>query len=92
MSMTIEDLCGILIDCAGDNADALPTDMVDVSFEELGYDSLVLIETSATLKRQYGVVIPDELLTESRTPAELLLLINDRIAPIAVAGRPASDG
>jgi minimal PKS acyl carrier protein len=85
MTMSIEDLRGILIECAGGDADALPRDLVDVPFEELGYDSLVLIETSATLKRQYGVVIPDERLTELRTPAELLRLINDQIAPVAVA-------
>jgi act minimal PKS acyl carrier protein len=86
MTMSIEDLRGILIECAGGDANALPRDLVDVPFEELGYDSLVLIETSATLKRQYGVVIPDEQLTELRTPAELLQLINDRAAPVAVAG------
>ena len=83
MTISIEDLRGILVSCAGGDADALPTDLADVTFEELGYDSLVLIETSATLKRDYGVVIPDEQLTELRTPAELLLLINDRTAPVA---------
>jgi minimal PKS acyl carrier protein len=92
MTMSIDDLRGILIECAGGDADALPRDMMDVPFEELGYDSLVLIETSATLKRQYGVVIPDELLTELQTPAELLLLVNDRTAPVAVTGRTGGAG
>jgi minimal PKS acyl carrier protein len=91
MAMSIEQLRSIFIACAGGDADALPTDMVDATFDELGYDSLVLIETSATLKREYGVVIPDEQLTELRTPAELLLLINDRIALVAVAGHHAGD-
>lgn len=86
MIMTIEALRGILVECAGGDADALPRDMVDIPFDELGYDSLVLIEASATLKRQHGVVIPDEQLTELRTPAELLLLINERVVPVAVAG------
>ncbi|MEV6823628.1 acyl carrier protein [Amycolatopsis sp. NPDC051102] len=90
MTMSIEDLRDVIIKCAGGDADALPVDRMSVSFEELGYDSLVLIETSATLKREYGVVIPDEQLTELRTPAELLLLINDQLAPAAVAGRPAT--
>lgn len=87
MAMSIEELRVILVQCAGGDADALPTDMLDVTFDELGYDSLALIETSATLKREYGVVIPDEQLTELRTPAELLRLVNDRIAPVAVAGQ-----
>jgi act minimal PKS acyl carrier protein len=89
MIMSIEDLRGILVECAGGDADALPRDMADIPFEALGYDSLVLIETSATLKRQYGVVIPDEQLTELQTPAELLLLINEGMAPVAVAAQTA---
>lgn len=75
-SMTIRDLRGILIDCAGGDADALPDDIVDVPFDELGYDSLALIETSATLKRSYGVVIADEQLLEVQTPGQLLALVN----------------
>lgn len=90
MTMSIENLRDVILRCAGGDADALPVDQMSVPFEELGYDSLVLIETSATLNREYGVVIPDEQLTELRTPAELLLLINDRLAPAAVAGRPAA--
>lgn len=91
MTMSIDQLRGILVECAGGDADALPYDLVDVPFEELGYDSLVLIETSATLKREYGVLIPDEQLTELRTPAELLALVNDRLVPVALAGLPAGD-
>ncbi|WP_410608254.1 acyl carrier protein [Amycolatopsis sp. lyj-109] len=91
MTMSIDQLRGILVECAGGDADALPRDLVDVPFEELGYDSLVLIETSATLKREYGVLIPDEQLTELRTPAELLALVNDRLVPVALASHPAGD-
>ncbi|MEV6638497.1 acyl carrier protein [Amycolatopsis sp. NPDC051371] len=77
-TLSIEDLRGILVGCAG--GDALPDDIADVSFEELGYDSLALIETAAALKRDRGLVVPDDLITEARTPGELLRLINDRIA------------
>jgi act minimal PKS acyl carrier protein len=76
-TLSIEDLRGILVGCAG--GDALPTDIADVSFEELGYDSLALIETAAVLKRDRGLAVPDDLITEARTPGELLRLINDRI-------------
>jgi act minimal PKS acyl carrier protein len=81
-SMNLDDLRGLLSKCAGgdDDADALAGDIVDVPFEDLGYDSLALIEAAATLKRDYGVIIPDEQLTDTQTPAELLALINDRIA------------
>jgi act minimal PKS acyl carrier protein len=77
--MSIDELHGILINCAGGD-DALRGDIAGVSFEELGYDSLALIETGTALKREYGVVIPDEQLIEVRNPAELLALINDRLA------------
>lgn len=78
MSSTIgiDELRDILVACAGGGDDALRGDILDMPFEDLGYDSLVLIEAAATLKRQYGVHIPDEQLVEALTPAELLVLIN----------------
>lgn len=92
-TMSIDDLRGILIACAGgDEADTLPGDIVGVSFDELGYDSLALMETAATLKRDHGVVISDDQLAEVRTPAEMLLLINDPIAPTVVVGHGADGG
>ena len=80
-TMTIEELRGILIACAGgDDGDAPREDFADLAFDDLGYDSLALIETASRLKLDHGVVIPDDLITEVGTPAELLKLINDRIA------------
>lgn len=79
--MSIDDLRGILVACAGgDDTDAIHGDISGISFDELGYDSLALIETAAKLKRDHGVAIPDEQITEVRTPSDLLNLINDRIA------------
>lgn len=34
----------------------------------------------ARLKREYGVVIPDELIIEMRTPRQLLNMVNRQIA------------
>ncbi|MEV6118494.1 acyl carrier protein [Streptomyces sp. NPDC052109] len=80
-SMSIEELRGILIACAGgEDADAPHEDFADLAFDDLGYDSLALIETATRLKLDHGVVIPDDLITEVATPAELLKLVNDRIA------------
>lgn len=78
-AMSLDELRGILITCAGEDG-ALRGDIVDVPFDELGYDSLALIDAAATLKRDRGVVIPDERLTELANPRELLALINDLIA------------
>jgi minimal PKS acyl carrier protein len=79
--MNIDDLRGILVTCAGgDDAESLQGDISGTSFEELGYDSLALIETAAALARDHGVVIPEDQITEVRSPGELLTLINDRFA------------
>jgi minimal PKS acyl carrier protein len=80
-TMSIDDLRGILITCAGgDDTEAPHSDISDISFEDLGYDSLALIETATRLKLEHGVVIPDEQIIEVRTPKELLDLVNERIA------------
>jgi act minimal PKS acyl carrier protein len=79
--MSIDDLRSIIIACAGGgDEDALHGDISDVSFDELGYDSLALIEMAATLQREHGVVISDEQVTVVRSPSELLTLINGGIA------------
>lgn len=80
-SMSMDDLRGVLIACAGgDDNEALHGDISDVSFEDLGYDSLALMETVTRLKLDHGVDIPEEHITEVSTPTELLVLINKQIA------------
>jgi len=80
ITMSIDDLRAILLECAGQTESAASgTDFQDVSFEELGYDSLVLIEMAATLKRDHGVSIPDDQLLVGLTPQEMLDVINHRI-------------
>jgi minimal PKS acyl carrier protein len=74
--MSINELNVILAVCAGSDPETLEQDSATASFEELGYDSLVLLETSAVLKRDYGVNIPDDEMGEARTPGELLDKIN----------------
>ncbi len=78
--MSIDDLRSILISCAGGDEDALRRDISGISFDELGDDSLALIEMAATLQRDHGVVISDEQITEVRSPGELLTLINSSVA------------
>lgn len=84
--ISIDDLRGILVACAGGgDAEALQGDISDTSFEDLGYDSLALIETSATLERRYGVVLPDDRIVELRTPRELLGEVNNLLVRKAYA-------
>ncbi|SNQ48495.1 Actinorhodin polyketide synthase acyl carrier protein [Frankia canadensis] len=80
-TMTIDELRDLLVECAGgDDAAAPAGDISNVPFEDLGYDSLALIETATRLKLERGVVVPDEVIAQARTAGELLAEINERIA------------
>ncbi|UGT63386.1 acyl carrier protein [Nocardia asteroides] len=80
MTMTITELGRILVECAGgDEVSELREDASEVTFEELGYDSLALIETASRIQRDYGVQIPEDLLVEVKTPRELIDIINDQL-------------
>jgi minimal PKS acyl carrier protein len=76
MIMTIDDLRTILVSCAGESDGPLDGDIRDVDFDELGYDSLALMETAARIRSDFGVTIPDERIAELRTPREILDLVN----------------
>ncbi|MEU6351694.1 acyl carrier protein [Streptomyces sp. NPDC047072] len=75
--MTIDDLRGTLIACAGEeDSSALHGDILDVPFDELGYDSLALMESAAKIERDYGIALPEEAVAEAETPRALLRLVN----------------
>jgi act minimal PKS acyl carrier protein len=62
---------------------ARPLEQVpEQTFEELGYDSLALLETHSRIKRDYGVEIPEDDLDEVTTPQELVDLVNARLRAI----------
>ncbi len=76
-ALDIDDLRRILVACAGeDDAVDLNGDILDTPFDDLGYDSLALMETAARIEREYGVDLPDEEVTEAGTPRALLDLAN----------------
>jgi minimal PKS acyl carrier protein len=75
-TITIEDVHRILVESAGAAGDWEPREIIDESFETLGYDSLALIESAGLIKREYGVDIPDDEVTELETPRQLLDLVN----------------
>lgn len=78
--LTIAELRLILIDSAGFDGAADPSaDILDTLFEELGYDSLALMESAARIYQQYGVRIADDEITEVETPRALLDLVNGAV-------------
>ncbi|HEY9474890.1 MAG TPA: acyl carrier protein [Mycobacteriales bacterium] len=75
--LTVEDLRRILTSCAGESDTvAGGVDILDTDFDDLGYDSLALMETAARIHQEFGVLIPDEDIVALTTPRALLTLVN----------------
>ncbi|MEV0702939.1 acyl carrier protein [Saccharopolyspora sp. NPDC050389] len=71
--ITLDDLRRILAGCAGAAEDVdLDGNILDLTFADLGYDSLALMETAAVIGREFGVVIPDDELADLETPRAML--------------------
>lgn len=73
----LSDLRRILLEGAGaEQGVDLDGEILDTPFDDLGYDSLALMETAARLSREYGVTIDEDGLAEATTPRRLLELVN----------------
>ncbi len=82
--MTLAELVAIIRECAGDSDVAdLDGDVLDVSFEDLGYDSLAMLEAAGQTQRRYAVTLVDDAVVEARTPREFLLLVNGELTRVA---------
>lgn len=77
---TIEKLKVILLEGAGaDEGVDLDGDILDTDFEELGYESLALLETGGRIEREYGISLDDDIFAENRTPRSLIAAINTQL-------------
>lgn len=68
--LTMPELRQILRECAGESdtvSEVDDTDVGDIDVDELGYDSLALMEAASRVGRRYGAEIPEEELAEIRT-------------------------
>jgi act minimal PKS acyl carrier protein len=75
--MTLQELRDILLECAGaEEGIDLSSDITDLEFEELGYDSLALLEMAAKIEQTRDVKIPDDAVSDLRTPRAVLDLVN----------------
>ncbi|HEY0168621.1 MAG TPA: acyl carrier protein [Jatrophihabitans sp.] len=76
-SLTLDRLRMIMRDCAGENeAIDLNGDIGEVTFMDLGYDSLALLETASRLEREFDVSLEDDSVSEEETPNALIELVN----------------
>jgi acyl carrier protein len=51
-------------------------DILDTEFQDLGYDSIAIMEIASRITSQYGIRIDDEVLAGAATPRRLLDLVN----------------
>jgi act minimal PKS acyl carrier protein len=82
---TVENLKATLRTAAGEvDATVLDGDILDTAFDDLGYDSLALLETAGRIEREFGIRLPDSFVTDARTPRGLVDGVNQRLAePVA---------
>ncbi|WP_327723625.1 acyl carrier protein [Streptomyces europaeiscabiei] len=77
---TIDILRRILLEGAGaDDEAAITGDISQMSFEELGYDSLAALETGARIGREYGLELEDSTILDTDTLGELVTSVNQQI-------------
>ncbi|SDP34428.1 acyl carrier protein [Actinacidiphila guanduensis] len=83
---TITDLKRILLEGAGaDEAVDLDGDILDLAFDELGYESLALLETTGRIEREYGISLDDDTLLDGATPRSIIAAVNSRLSVAADA-------
>lgn len=84
MQFTLDDLRRILLASAGadENVD-LDGDILDLTFDALGYESLALLETGSRIEREYVITLDESALADATTPRQLLNVVNTQLAPTA---------
>jgi act minimal PKS acyl carrier protein len=80
--LTIDDLKRIIRNVAGEEEGVLDGDINDVDFEELGYDSIALLEARGHVERECGVELDDDKVTSATTMRTFLVVINDSLAQV----------
>lgn len=84
VQLTLPDILRALTVAAGqgDEVDlaAIDPGVAEQSFDDLGYDSLVLLETASLLEHEHGIVLPEDRITDLHNPQALLDLVNGTLA------------
>ncbi|WP_328551605.1 MULTISPECIES: acyl carrier protein [unclassified Streptomyces] len=80
-TFTLDDLRRILLESAGaEEGIDLYGDIADTDFEQLGYESLALLETGGRIEREFGVSLDDVNLSDITTPRALVTAVNELLA------------
>jgi acyl carrier protein len=83
-TFTLDTLKKIMREAAGeDEIASLDGDFEQLSFTDLGYDSLALMETASWVEREFGLALPEEEMADVVTPADFVDFVNGRLAEAA---------
>ncbi|MFF7239078.1 acyl carrier protein [Streptomyces collinus] len=78
--MELKELTDLLRECAGvDEGVDLDGDVLDTPFDELGYDSLAVLQVTGVIERDYRIQLSDDTVAEATTPRLLLEFINEQL-------------
>ncbi len=61
----------------------LDGDVLDTPFVEIGYDSLALLQVTGRIRREYGIDLPDDAVSDAETFRSLLQMI--QTAPLVAS-------
>jgi minimal PKS acyl carrier protein len=82
--LTMEEFQGIMFAAVGGDGANFVSDS-DQEFEDLGYDSLALLDAGGRIEREFGISLDDTMLTGSTTPRAFVDAVNNAIAAGAAA-------
>lgn len=85
-TFTLESLKRILREGAGaDESVDFDGDILDADFEELGYESLAILETCGRIEREFGITLDDSVVSDVRTPRRMVQVVNEHLGQTAPA-------
>jgi minimal PKS acyl carrier protein len=84
---TLDDVMRLLRECGGDAQETAEHDVSGTSFEDLGYDSLAVLELTARIEQEFAVVIPDDAVSTMATPQAAIDYVNARLTTATPDGR-----
>lgn len=77
--LTMEEFQAIMFAAVGGDGANFVAD-TGQEFEDLGYDSLALLEAGGRIEREYGISLDDSVLTGSTTPQSFVDAVNQVIS------------
>ncbi|MEU1488174.1 phosphopantetheine-binding protein [Streptomyces sp. NPDC005752] len=60
-----------------DDEVGLDGDIAEVTFADLGYDSVAMVEVTLLVERELGISLPEEKTGKDATPKEFVDLVNE---------------